>query len=312
MDKLKENGFALAVAGLAIGLVALMYFWVIVPYMDESGVNALESADRDLARLADEKKTPEYPTKKLENDKTQRQERLKEALQEAEAFYNTKKEQYDRFFADVDAVSILNDPSSFKGKYDTQIEQLRKDYIASHPEAAPDPEGKDEASLLGVQIIGPVTFATSEEIALGMKKYWAIEEVFNAVNKLGLGGLRKVEVKDPKDGGKGEALPDHFGIIRTLVDIHMPMSRVNALLGELHQSPRVPFLLDSVSIQKLESELIGDLVITKDYGEGQFPEEKADRENHPGEEPLVAVSLELWALDWKGLQKEDDNPSDRS
>ncbi len=306
MDKLKENGFAITVALLSIGLVAIFYFLILVPYLD---VGAAESLTKAKEYLDGASLRPQYPTLKLVKKMESRQEQLQSALTSAKEFYDNKKNAFDVFYPGEVKETLLTDGNGFASKYQTWIAALKKSYTDTFPEATPTTEEAEEGKL-GLEVLSAEVFTTPADVAKGMKTYWVIEEVFNAATKLQVGGIKKLEIKDPitsSGGGRKKdavvEIPDHFGVIRALINLEMPMSKVNDLIGELQRSSKVPFLVRTVKSQRIESQLTKELIVVKDYADGEFPQEKADRDGHPGVEPNMAVFLEFWALDWKGLKE---------
>ena len=106
MDNIKENAFGIVVAILVVGLLVFLYFWVLGPVFGQITDigKTMESTDLELTGFL---ATKPKPSQELVDSRTEHQELLKTALENAESFYATKYQRFVNFIAFGLAGSLL-------------------------------------------------------------------------------------------------------------------------------------------------------------------------------------------------------------
>ncbi len=317
MDKIRENLFGIGVGASVLGFVALLYFLVIDPLLgftgggEESTRTKLESASNDLKRFADPKLTQLLPTKDLVQSEQSFQTRLDEAFKEAKAFYEEKAAAFNSFSESL--AEAKASPASFKSSYSTEIKTLRDEYLKAYPKAAKPPEGevKKEKEPETPIVSEMDIIDNDEDVARAMKEFWIIQKVFASVNTLKLGGLQEIRFYRKKEAtAKESASPSPlYKVIETIVRIELPPNQVEPFLAELQdttQAPsQVPLFLKSMSLYRKPESILKKRLVEKVYDK----DEDAKKEDLIGAEPPVVAEIELWAMDWQGLPKEE--PKDK-
>ena len=153
-----------------------------------------------------------------------------------------------------------------------------------------------------------------------MKQYWISEAVFAACHQLGIGGLQSIEFpvekertsrrgskKDEVETPKSKASYDKVG---ASVLIHMEYSKLKDLLAVMYKNSRVPFLEPkSVEFGKIEDSVKDfSKYIRQQTFQSRALADAAEKAGEPAaQEPLVKVRLELVALNWKGVERSEDD-----
>lgn len=300
MDKIKENLFGIGVGVLVVLLAVFLYFWTLAPVFSEIGSveGRLSTQRRELSGF--EKQTP-FPTDDYVAYREKRQSEIDGAVQLGEDFYAKRKEFFDQLFPEFPA---LPPPGDFRALFSTRIQELKTAYLDKFPrEVEQDPRSKEPIDPASTLQLEERTVNTAEDVPVAMKHFWIIEDVFNSLTELELGGLRSVTF--PRPGRDSIEPPATYDVIRAEVTVEMPLSRVGALLERLFASTRVPFIdVERLEVTRAPESVRTDLVIQKDYQKPQDAE--ADREGAVGPEPPVMATLLLQAMDWKGLPEETE------
>jgi len=293
MDKITQNLFGIAAGGAGVVLLALGYFLIVKPLGELRGLeDQIDKKKAELANLNNPAKTPKVPTKEYKNRLLDDKAALEGALTKAIGVYDSKAEQFSKYFEDSSEQPSVN---NFSARYNDAITKLIADYRAKfkivvsqeEPEKAP-PEVVKRTDILPDQI---------PEV---MKEYWAAEEVFSACNALEIGGLKKIDWQRQVETASKEAHPN-YREVTTTVTVEMPFSKIENFLTRLYESNRVPFILEELTFRK-PPELVAPYVDMEhpvnydDLEKVSAPDQKYDVLIP---EPSVAVTLKLHALDWK-------------
>ena len=323
MDKLKNNLFVPGVALVALLLLGGGYLLIFVPE-GELAANSKKVA-RAVGKRSKLLKSKGLPTKEDGSKIKAAQVEMEETFEEAVSVFSRRCDAFHLFFADeaqVPAVSV------FYAQYETAIENtttgLRAKYWEKFPIPAVEGEEEDlEKKAPSVEMVKDTEISGPEgqaKMSQAMKQYWISEAVFAACHQLGIGGLQSIEfpVEKERTSRRGSkkavvATPKSkasYDKVGASVLIHMEYGKLKELLAVLYKNSRVPFLEPkSVEFGKIEDSV-------KDFSKyiRQQPFQSralADAAEIAGEpaaqEPLVQVRLELVALNWKGVERSEDD-----
>ncbi|HVR76138.1 MAG TPA: hypothetical protein VMT52_17535 [Planctomycetota bacterium] len=293
MDKLKQNSFWIAVGATGLVLAALTWFLVIdkLFQLDELGAE-IEKTAGDLQRTLKKEFLPlpeykEYLQEKLKADMN--------ALTDGVTFYEAQGKAFDRFFDDQE---VAPDPATFSARY----VDLHKDFVLQYRTkfGIRPVEGQPEEQQ--VPVVSRIEVLDEQNVPRAMKELWIVEEIFRASTKLEIGGLKLIKFEARSVTDK-DAAPYH-GILEVQVDVEMPFSMMENFLTEVFSSPRVPFLVKDITMQKpLESVTQHvKMPVVKKYKEAADADKDDFRTLVP--EPVVLFNLKLDAVDWKGIPVE--------
>lgn len=293
MDKLKQNSFWIAVGATGLVLAALTWFLVISKVFELGELGAeIEKTAGDLQKTLKKEflPLPEYKSylqKKLEADKN--------ALTEGVAFYESQGKAFDRFFDDQEAVP---DPATFSARYADDLKRIVSEYRTKF--GIRPVEGQPEEQQ--VPVVSKIEVIDEQNVPRAMKEFWIVDEIFKACTKLEIGGLKLVDFPGRTVADKDAAL--YHGVLKILVDVEMPFSRMENFLTEVFSSQRVPFLVGDITMLKpLESVTQHvKMPVVKKYKEAADADKEDFRTLVP--EPVVLFKLNLDAMDWKGIPVE--------
>ena len=72
----------------------------------------------------------------------------------------------------------------------------------------------------------------------------------------------------------------------------------------------MPWVLHSVVYKRRPETILPELITIKEYASTEYAEVDQDLAAYPGDAPTVAATVELWAIVWKGLQKEEETEAE--
>ena len=126
MDKITQNLFGMAVGGAGIVLLALIYFLIVKPLGELRGLESqIDSKKSELAVLNNPAKTPKRPTKEYREKLLEEKAAWEGALGKAIGVYDSKAQQFGKYFGDSTEQPALNE---FSGAYNEKIKKLVDDY----------------------------------------------------------------------------------------------------------------------------------------------------------------------------------------
>ena len=326
MDKMKDNLFGLGVFLVVVVLGGAGYSLVYSPKADlDRESEALSIANKALKGFISEEVLPteEYVTKI-----TAAQEEMEDIFGEAVDVFQGRCEAFHLFFSDQAQVPAV---SEFSGQYQDSSTSLRTKYWEKFPHKAV--EGKEGESAQEedpekrtpiIEMVTDTDIEGSESEAKmrqAMKQYWISEAVFSACDQLEIGGLQSIDFPVEKERSSSrrsrkKSDPEAptskvvYAKVEATVLLHMKYSKLKEFLGALYKNPRVPFLEPkSVEFGKIEDSV-------KDFS--KFVRQQtfqsralADAAEAAGEltvqDPLVKVRLDLVALDWKRVERVNDD-----
>lgn len=327
MDKMKDNLFGLGVFLVVVVLGGAGYSLVWSPEADLAMQRkALDKAKDDLEGFISKEV---LPTEEYVRKITVAQEKMEDIFDEAVGVFQGRCEAFHLFFSDQEQVPVV---SEFSGQYQDSSTSLRTKYWEKFPHKAV--EGKEGESakeeedpekrapiiemVKDTDIEGPESEAKMRQ---AMKQYWISEAVFSACDQLEIGGLQSIDFPVEKERSSSrrsrkKSEPEAptskvvYAKVEATVLLHMKYSKLKEFLGALYKNPRVPFLEPkSVEFGKIEDSV-------KDFS--KFVRQQtfqsralADAAEAAGEltvqEPLVKVRLDLVALDWKRVERVNDD-----
>jgi Na+-transporting methylmalonyl-CoA/oxaloacetate decarboxylase gamma subunit len=292
MQKLKENIFAISVAGIAVVLLALAYLFVWQPLSD---LGAMETRlDREITNLKKYDKRKFVPTEEYKERLEQVMAAARSDLEGGEGFYKERQQALSRYF-DNEAQPPSFDV--FTSRYESSIKEMVQKYrtkfeIAGDEAAQPDlPPAVERFPFDQTQ--------AEKHIPLAMKEFWVAEAVFKACEALNLGGLKSITFPLRLDT-KGEALPYHR-LVKSEVVIEMPFSQIENLVTRLLATDKVIFQVEDLVMRKDPAALekFKSLVIKQQYPSAEKAAEASYDSVVP--EPGVSVTIKLHAIDWTGM-----------
>ncbi len=331
METLKKNGFAISLGILGIGALALLYFLVLGKIWGDLATTKgdLNKIQGEYRRYSDKNKTQYPPSPQVKEMMEQARGSWSTALGNGELFYDTKKQSFDQ----IDFAGGDKDPSGFKTFYQTEVEQLRKDFQDKFlkKEEAPTPSGtpgaeeaapvdEEEGEKLPLVDLYP-QFNQAEDVQRAMKELWIIREVFKVAAELQLAGLHRIsfperfqaESRGPRSPRrtreKAKEAPKEYEYdwIGSRVSILMPFLKIEPFLAKICESQRVPFLLQALRVGRQQESILKDEVAVKVYTEAN--QMKSESPEDIVAEPGVMVVFEFSSLNWKGKAKPTEETS---
>ncbi len=326
MDKMKDNLFGLGVFLVVVVLGGAGYSLVWSPEADlDRQSKVLIKANKALGEFISEEV---LPTEEYVRKITVAQEKMEDIFDEAVGVFQGRCEAFHLFFSDQAQVPAV---SEFSGQYQDSSTSLRTKYWEKFPhkavegkegESAKEEDPEKRAPIIEMvkdtDIEGPESEAKMRQ---AMKQYWISEAVFSACDQLEIGGLQSIDFPVEKERSSSrrsrkKSEPETptskvvYAKVEATVLLHMKYSKLKEFLGALYKNPRVPFLEPkSVEFGKIEDSV-------KDFS--KFVRQQtfqsralADAAEAAGEltvqEPLVKVRLDLVALDWKRVERVNDD-----
>ncbi len=296
MDKIKENGFVIGVAVLAVLLLVFLYVWTLQPLFGElpEVQQRLERANTQIERFA--RKGVVKPSQALVDAMQDNQVKLESALQRAIDFYQAKDARFKEY---LPGLSENSDPGTFNVALGTEIDRtLREKYVGEFG-LTPSEDEKDRAPNEQIFTVHRVNVTNRDEVALGMKQYWIISEIFRALHAQKVPGLKAIRFPTPKRDDL--PTPTTYEAIRAQIELEVKPSKLTPFVVELFNSEQVPFAdLEMAIIQKDPKTLQEKMIHEKTYT--RVSEAQQDENAFHGlEEPKVSVTLRVVAMNWKGL-----------
>ena len=326
MDKMKDNLFGLGVFLVVVVLGGAGYSLVYSPKADlDRQSKALSTANKALKGFISEEV---LPTEEYVRKITAAQEEMEDIFDEAVDVFQGRCEAFHLFFSDQAQVPTV---SEFSGQYQDSSTSLRTKYWEKFPrkavegkEGEPEKEEDPEKRAPIIEMVkdtdieGPESEAKMRQ---AMKQYWISEAVFSSCEQLEIGGLQSIDFPVEKERSasrrsskksepKAPTSKVVYAKVEATVLLHMKYSKLKEFFGALYKNPRVPFLdPKSVEFGKIEDSV-------KDFS--KFVRQQtfqsralADAAEAAGEltvqDPLVKVRLDLVALDWKGVERVNDD-----
>ena len=302
MDKLKENIFEISLGVVGVFLLVLAYFLVYSP-LSELGAkeSQMKKTISDYAKFTDPKKYPFLPTKEYKDYLEKQKEVDETALKSGVAFYDEQAKEFHEYF---DGSSDPPVADLFVQKYNDAIKALvdgyrEKFHIKDDPQADQTPPV--------VKKVEPIT-EENRMIPVAMKEYWMLKEIFDALTKHQIGGLRSIDFPgravEPKDA------PKYYRSMNSTVQIDMPFSKIENVLTEIFQSKRVPFQWEELTYQKTPESLGQHQSLERSLPFKNETDAKAAEYSALVPEPPVLVTLKLSAFDWQGgiLEEKTEAP----
>jgi len=307
MNKLKENIFAIAVGGMGIVLLVLLFFLVLRPLQSLGDKERkIDAETKNFAALAKRKELAIRPFLELLRKKKDANEA---ALKEGIAFYE---EQAKTFLSYFDGATDPPPLNQFQTAYVDAIKKLVDEYRVKFGIKV-EAEAKEGAPPK----ISQVELAEDTRIPVAMKEFWIIQEIFQALNKLEIGGLKEIDfpsrLVEPKEP------PPYRRHVSATVRVEILFSKIEPLLTELYSSKTVPFILEEFTYQKIQDpnspSRIGEYqALQRDKDFKKEADASKDKYETLIPEPNVMATLKLIAIDWKGIpeEKETEKESEES
>ena len=293
MDKLKENLFPVSVGAIVIALGALIWFLIVSPLMELNQTQ--KSLDAATRKLKGYTKMEYVPVESYEALLEQQLQALNSDLAEAAEFYDEKVKSFQLYFDDQEQAP---NRASFSADLNDRINQVLAQYQSDFGVTLKDPTSPREGPPT-VQLVEP---ALPSEIQKVMKEYWIFDEVVKACSKLEIGGLQDISYparNAPKTYANHRAL-------EVAVSVHLPYSKVEALLTELYSSPRALFQLQKLVYRNLPSMLepYQELVKKKEFANRS--ESDAEPYDSVFPEPSAEALFTFHVVDWTGMPEDVD------
>jgi hypothetical protein len=293
MDKLKQNAFWIGLGGVGLVLLVLIFFLVWQPL---SGIETTNQEITELKKQIEKEATrkPYVATKKYGAWLKAREAKDKDARDAIVGFYDTQGTGFDEYF---DGGTTPPETALFAARYKDEVEKLVNAYREKH-KIAPNPD-KPEENVPKVDVFTADQIDESK-VPVAMKEFWIIQAVFEAVNKLELGGLKEISFAGRATADREAPLP-YNKWVGVKVTLELPFSKLENLLTELYSSQRVPFQLEDLECRKIPESLsqFAAFKRTKKVKDIEGFSKVKYEEEVP--EPPVHCDLGLSAFDWTGL-----------
>lgn len=292
MDKLKENIFAIGVVAIGIVLLVLIALLVVVPLGDLSATRA--TIDTRVNELQNAAKRIPIAIKEVQDFYELEKERNTRALDEAVAFYDALAEPFGLFFdSQKEPPPIDTFVAMYKDRIDGLVSAYREKFKI---QAAPD---KPEETPPKIDRLEPID---ETRIGMAQQEYWMIEDVFNTLNALEVGGLLEISFPGRLSQDRTTYLYRRYKDVT--VKLAIPFSKVENFVTHLVSSRVVPLLIEELSIQKAQESLPTYLPL--EHSQDFETASAAARVEYDAAipEPSVVVTLKLVALIWQGVPPE--------
>jgi|SRR5688572_1634101 len=292
MNKIKENAFAIATAGTAVVILAMLYFFVFQPIsaLGEKETE-LDGEIKKLEKYNDKKR--ELPTKKLKSALEERAQSIQRSLDDGLKSYDERFAAFKLFFGDS---ATVVDVTAFSSQHTDAMDTAVKSYRDALG-ITPDPNAP--AQIPEIQR-SPTTGVTDEK-KLGelMREYWIAKDIIDACTKLKLPGLQKIDLttgraQDRQKSPYWKPIPVH-------VAIEMPFSQIENLLTELYASKRVPFVLETLSAFRKPDTKGAYQGLERASQFKSIEEAKSKTYDQLAPEPNLVVEIKLYAIEWIGV-----------
>ena len=327
MDKIKENGFALALGGIGALFLVLVYVFIVGPVWGSGGLGAQEksltSAQKKLAEFLDKSVLPTPAYIRNVKERTQQDEGVyRDALDR----FTRRCQGFNTFFGGAE-----NPPgvSEFTALYKDGIGRLRVGYRSRFPAIISrideDERQNDEKIPPEIDRMKDSELAETEaKLPLAMKQYWIAEAVVKACEELGVDGLKKIDFPERREEkpraperstgssrGEPKAAAPPFTVAHETIDaevtVEMPYGLFEDFLARLFErNTTVPF----VEPRKVEMRTLPEMPteFAKFVRVFEFPTEvKATEAETSGAtkvaEPVVEFKVTLSALSWSGVTR---------
>ncbi|MBI4601904.1 MAG: hypothetical protein HY721_08070 [Planctomycetes bacterium] len=294
MDKLKQNAFWIGVGGMGVVLAVLLYFLVVDPLMKVADVQAEIDAKTDELQKAAKRK-PEVAGRDYRDHLRKQRDQVKDARDRGIEVYDGLGRDFDRFFDEQDTPPGL---SEFAARYKDDVDKLVKAYRDKHAIKPPEENPESMPPKVGLMLDGLV----EEKIPQAMKELWVIQAVFQAVDKLNLGGLKEIEF--PGRNVPEKEVPEYNRWVDPTVKIELPFSQIENLLTELYSAPRVLFQLEELTCHKVPESVAPFVKIDRPEKVKAGTDPSKVRYEDVVLEPPVVCDLKLRVFDWTGVPEE--------
>lgn len=309
MDKLKENAYWISLGAVVVVLLLLAWFLIVDRIFGGSpGQKTVTTLGTQLERLVE--KIEAYtdrevvPTEDYEEYLRKKLELVRLDRNDGARFYNDRMQKFNEYF---DGSVQTPDFGKFASLYFEKLDKIVKDYRERFDITPPEVDENERPRSSRDQVELPPkvhrfdqsAIIGEESVARAMKEYWITKSLFDALEKLEIGGLQEIlfEGRDLID----EEETEYIRTIDAQVTLEMPFSKIEDLITELFRADRVLFLLDGFSVEKKPEHLAPNLELkTVQVFENR---DEADRAKYEElvPEPNVSVVLRLKAFEWKGM-----------
>ncbi len=315
MDKLKENAYWISLGAVALVLLLLVWFLVVARIFGGSGATVSSLGDeleKSLASIEGYTRREHVPTAEYAEHLKAALERVRLDHNEGARWYNEARERFNQYFP---GMSDPPDPGIFASTYHEKMKELIENYRKEFgiEIQAEDPSDKDKEPVEVPRVDRLDQSAIfAENVPSAMKEYWITEAIFEALTKLGLGGLKKVDFPGRVTGKDEEPESEYYATMEVSMSVEMPFSKIEDLVTALFEDDRVLFLFEGLESTKTVEHLKPYMTLktTTDFDN----RDEADRARYADvvPEPNVSVVLSFKVLDWKGLPEIERDQLDKN
>jgi hypothetical protein len=292
MNKIKENAFAIATAGTAVVILAMLYFFVFQPISALGQKETeLDGEIKKLEKYNDKKR--ELPTKKLASALEERAQSIQQSLDEGLKSYDERFAAFKLYFGDS---ATVGDPGTFSAKHTDEMDTAVKSYREALG-IQPDPNAP--AQLPEIQRSSTAGVTDEKKLAEAMREYWIAKDIIDACTKLKLPGLQKIDLTTGRAQDRQKS--PYWKPIPAQVTIEMPFSQIENLLTELYASKRVSFVLETLSAFRKPETKGAYQGLEKASQFKSIEEAKSKTYDQLAPEPNLVVEIKLYAIEWIGV-----------